>query len=114
MTDSSTTNHFPKSHELELNYFMEGKRQNFGMRLREALKVAIEQKIIEDASEEALAHFIEQSLIQRLGGIGGVTGLIQRNIERMNRKERLVDALNPKLWSINSKFELEQDKGADY
>jgi hypothetical protein len=112
--ENSVTNQFTKNHELGINYFLEGKRVNFGMRLREGLKIAIEQYIIEEGTEEAMAHFIEQSVIKRLGGVAGVIVLIERYVERLNRKERLIDALNPKLWSINSKFELIQDKGATY
>lgn len=102
------------TYEKEHHYFLQSPRKAYGMRLREALALAIEQSIREDGGGQATAVFIEQAIIQRLGGVAGMVKLINRGIEARNRKERAIDALNPKLWSINNNFELVQDQGATY
>jgi hypothetical protein len=101
-------------YERELNYYIESERHPYGLRLKNSLGIAIDQAILEQGSGQSKAAFIEQAIIQRLGGVPKVTELISRYIERLNRREREKDALNPKLWSINDSFQLVQDAGATY
>lgn len=101
-------------YDKELHFLTLSPRHAFGMRLRDALEIAMEQKIREEGSNQSKANFIEQAIMQRLGGVSEVVKLISRGVDHLNRKERAIDALNPKLWSINNNFELVQDQGATY
>lgn len=108
ISNSSTipfTQEFLAAHEITIKFYQKSPRAPFGIRLKGAIRHAIDQALLESGDDQSIASFIEDCIIEKLGGSHGIVTLINRRIEFLNRKEKLKDGLNPVVWSIQEKGE---------